>query len=214
MRKAVRIAVMTLLVAAGVALDAPSASALAPGGGSLALEVGADLPTFPCAPPAVCTGTFSGTISGELAGVENLNPWWAHVVLAPVSGSFTYSDMTVNCALGQASGTGSVSVGDPNTYGAYGAVPTPEGVTGFQLTFAFLYERYGVDAVLTVSNVNVNINTTTSGWRRVLTNGFGNGAAQFAPIFSPLLDTPDCVNFTHTSHATAVVAGDVIVAAA
>lgn len=212
--RTLRSLVTLALVVTGLTLAAPEAEA-DPGAGSLSLLVSATLPTFPCSPPSTCAGSFTGSVTGELSGVHALvNPWWAHVVLAPVSGSFTYSDSALNCASGTASGSGSINVGDPETFGAYGAFPTPQGVTGFRATFGFLYERFGTTAVLTIHSLNIDINTTTSGWLRVISNGLGNGAAQFIPLFQPLLDTPDCVNFTHTSSVVAIVTGDINVAGA
>jgi hypothetical protein len=141
----------------------PAAHASGTGGGSVQFDLTANLPTFPCPPPG-CTGSFGGSSTGVLAGMDGNNPWtvtWIPGAPAQstANGSFTYAD---SCAIpiGVASGTGSLTANVGFVTGTYGppvgstALPYP--VVGVHTDFSFDWSRVGLAAVVTTS-VSVTI---------------------------------------------------------
>lgn len=201
------------VVAVMLALVVP-ASAQADGAGPLTLEGEASLPQFPCPLPdpgePACSGTFEGTVSGELGGQHLGNAWSVALADAPITATFTYADG--NCARGTASGTATISGGPDHVAGTYDrGGPLPRLITAVTITADFEWARDGVTAlVVPITDAEVVVDLVEDGPRTVMAGGVGGGEAVFTPHIDPD-DQPDCLGGTNTPAITADVAGSLAI---
>lgn len=194
------------LVLLGALLPQPSHAALATGG-ALAFQGQARLPIFPCETNSVgtlpCSGTFTGTIAGNLSGVYNNVPW-AIAVAAPITAtnpiSFNYADGIqpgIRCVEGVAAAQGTVTADQTQSQvnGVYGSVGTnpltlPRSVVYAEVTFRFNWYRVGTTANLRFDLLRVRLKVFGSDTLITVvdasnlttpTGVVGYGAAGFSP---------------------------------
>jgi hypothetical protein len=167
----------TLLVGALVAPSAQAARA-----GTIHFAGTASLATFPC-DPGPCAGSFSGTASGKISGTDGTTPWTAKAAGANMTANFTYSELVAECpASGDAAGSFTISGG--TSHGSYG---TSQG-TVTRVTGNFTWERTGLAAVISITNVRVVLNVP--GAPAEIVAGSGTAAAEFVPVGAPACASP------------------------
>lgn len=207
-----RVGIAVAVVAMAFAALLPAAQA--DGGSSLTFTGEASLPEFPCPVPTEtdppCSGTFAGTISGELGGTHIGNAWTVTLADVPMTADFTYDDP--NCINGTANGTATISGGPDHVFGTYDkGGPLPRPISGVEITADFTWERDAVTAlVFPINDGTVTVDVAGDGPLTVMTSSVGAGEAVFNPHLDPD-DMPDCVAHTNRPPITADVAGTVSV---
>lgn len=175
--------VLAIVGSAGLSVAGP------PAGAGLEVTGTGFLDTFPCPIGVTCTGSFQGTVNGELAGLDGDVPWTVSVALGSAVANFVYTDECPE-PIGFAAGDGVVTAfqgGAP--IGTYG--PDPDGPPGLPLPvveleapFDFTWTRLGATAFLsptTTIRVRVLRPGIGSEWRTVATDVPGLGTATFVP---------------------------------
>jgi hypothetical protein len=174
-----RVAAVGMTLVVGVAtVPVTGARAASPSGGSW--EGTLTLTTYPC-PVATCGGTFSGSLSGTVAGLDaNGHPfvviWPDPTRLPPVvnlSASFLYSEACPLGATGSAGGSFTLSGGyvDDN-----GTISHDGAMTG-----NFAWVRAALVVVISTSGGVVTGGVTTLATQQTI----GEGAGAFVPLSVP-----------------------------
>lgn len=166
----------------------PQAGAATTAGGTLVFAGTATLPTFPCAPPAPeelpCVGTFVGSFSGTLTGVDESAPWEVSLN-APTTSTFAYADLIepgVPCLEGVAAGSTSVDTSMAGqAFGTYHVQAVPVPVRNVRLSYSFTWLRRGLTALIHDEQVTVELQVGPAQWVTVLTDGKADALATFMP---------------------------------
>jgi hypothetical protein len=204
MFRRIRLAVATTTTAVSCLVLAAPAAAAAPALGYLTVNGTASLPTFPCAPPppfgnGPCAGSFAGSWTGHVAGVQGTSAYDVTWGAGSVGASFQYSELQclgLETALGIAAGSGSASSGPGQVQGKW-QVPGEtfaRDVYGVRLSFTFQWTRVGTSAVLVLSPFTLTLDVTGLSPQLVVASK-QYGAATFAPTSHQSgPTTPTCAN--------------------
>lgn len=184
-----RIFGVLLMAVAFVSASVIPATANQPVAGSLAFRGTAHLNQFQCV-LGNCSGSFTGTATGGLAGVANGIPWSAAIADVGFDVSFTYADSCFG--VGIANGGGTIHSFLGKTTGTYGPVPgvleLPAPVTEVLIPFTLSWDRIGVTAVLSV-DTDVRLRVVGPGpvlkWVDVVTDHQVTAVAAFVPLNAP-----------------------------
>lgn len=165
--------------------------------GSLNFEGTANLPTFPCTlnvAQDACSGTFAGTVSGSLAGLNVGKAWTATLQQASMSATFDYRDLALECQDGSAWGSVTINADNPHSTGFYDAGAGLNEILAVSAAGKFEWAREGLTAVVTLYDLVVTV--TVAGALpgqftnvTVVLDGGGRAVAGFVPLISSL---PDC----------------------
>lgn len=167
------------------AIVAPASQAQTAGAGGVAFQGIADLASFPC-DPGPCNGTFDGTASGSVSGVNGGTAWSANFVNASMTASFNYREPVATCpATGVANGSFDIEGGA--SVGVYGnnvnARVWAEG--------DFSWERVGIAANVATRNLYIYFSFNGDATAEVRVGPFRNRAvAAFAPLGVAHCDAP------------------------
>lgn len=173
------------------------------------------LDTFPCPVGTLCSGSFQGTVNGEMTGLDGEIPWTVSVALGSSEATFLYTDECPE-PIGFATGSGTLRAsagGAP--IGTYG--PDPAGPPGLPVPiievdapFTFSWTRVGTAAFLSLwgtARVLILRPVTGPEWRTVAANYPGVGTAAFVPTTGEVHGCGDPEGLT-----AFIVGGDVFAA--